>query len=96
MCIVIVVNKILNITSIKAQALFAFEKQTSEERKRRRRLTQVDLTLDLRANCVSAIPLGSVVWSYLIIVWSSASVDGGPLLRRDGFTNTPWPGGQRK
>lgn len=21
---------------------------------------------------------------------------GGPLVRRDGFTKTPWPGGQRK
>lgn len=31
MCIAFVVNKILNITSIKAQALVAVEKQTSEE-----------------------------------------------------------------
>lgn len=34
--------------------------------------------------------------SYLIRVWGSVSMEGGPLVRRDGFTNTPWPGGQRK
>lgn len=34
--------------------------------------------------------------SYLIRVWGSVSLQGGPLLRRDGFTNTPCPGGQRK
>lgn len=34
--------------------------------------------------------------SHRIRVWDSVSMDGGPLVRRDGFTNTPWPGGQRK
>lgn len=29
-------------------------------------------------------------------VCGSVSMEGGPLVRRDGFTKTPWPGGQRK
>lgn len=37
-----------------------------------------------------------ILGSYLISVCGSASMEGGPLVRRDGFTNTPWPGGQRK
>ena len=38
----------------------------------------------------------SIFRSYLIRVWGSGSMEGGPLLSREGFTNTPWPGGQRK
>ena len=34
--------------------------------------------------------------SYLIRVCGSVSMEGGPLVRRNGLTNTPWPGGQRK
>lgn len=38
----------------------------------------------------------SMFGSYLIRVWGSVSMEGGPLVRRDGLTNTPWPWGQRK
>lgn len=44
----------------------------------------------------SSPPLRASTGSYRISVCGSASTEGGPLVRRDGFTNTPWPGGQRK
>lgn len=45
----------------------------------------------------SRVPVVPSLASYLMRVCGSASMEGGgPLVRRDGFTKTPWPGGQRK
>lgn len=66
-----------------------FQKKTGKRSRHTPARGRLDPGRDLR-------PRGASLGSYLISVCGSASMEGGPLVRREGFTNTPWPGGQRK
>lgn len=90
-------DSLLEIPSWNAQGHKCFRETHTELMSSESQSSCCSPTANRNLKTTSRVPGAPYLGSYLIRVCGSASMEGGGhLVRRDGFTKTPWPGGQRK